>query len=160
MDQKQYRLERLIQSEKLLTKRVNEDIKIKLKYLKMYLAKVGASMNEEQSDPKVLFFVKCRQTLDYALPLLDKIIDKTLCLKNYSLSPGHCRALAFAASLLGKDLTRLNFDSCGIRDEEFAAVLKAIAMHDDFKSVSFARNVFDEKSVQALKPLFSRKIPF
>jgi len=39
-------------------------------------------------DPKVKFFVECKKSLDLALPLLDRILGKTLCLKDYKLSSG------------------------------------------------------------------------
>ena len=65
---------------------INEEIKEKLKYIGMF-KKSGASINEiKKDDAKFQYFVRCQQDLDLALPLLDKILGKTLCLKNYRLS--------------------------------------------------------------------------
>ena len=72
-------------------------------------------MNELHSDDaKVKFFVECKKSLDLALPLLDKILGKTLCLKDYTLSPGHCHALSIACTLFDQSINRVFFDSCGI----------------------------------------------
>jgi hypothetical protein len=72
-------------------------------------------MNELHSDDaKVKFFVECKKSLDLALPLLDKILGKTLCLKDYTLSPGHCHALSIACTLFDQSINRVFFDNCGI----------------------------------------------
>ena len=66
---------------------INEEIKANLKYINMFKKQTGASMNELHSyDPKVQFFVECKKSLDLALPLLNKILGKTLCLKDYTLN--------------------------------------------------------------------------
>lgn len=65
---------------KLLT--INEEIKQKLHYMKLYKGQTGALMHElHKDDRKVKFFIECRKSLDLALPLLDRIFGKTLCLK-------------------------------------------------------------------------------
>ncbi len=46
---------------------------------------------------------------------------------SYTLSIGHCKALAKAFEFLDKiNVNRVIFDNCGIDDEEFAAILKGI----------------------------------
>lgn len=68
---------------------INEEIKAKLEYIKQFKIQTGASMDElNNDDPKVKFFVECKKSLDLALPLLDRILGKTLCLKDYKLSSG------------------------------------------------------------------------
>lgn len=96
---------------------INEEIKEKLKYINMFKQDSGASINElHKDDAKFQYYVRCKQDLEIALPLLDKIFDKTLCLKNYRLSPGQCNALALACSLFDYSITRVHFDNCGIED--------------------------------------------
>ena len=94
---------------------INEEINEKLRYMKLFRSQTGASMHElNQDDPKVKFFIECRKSLDLALPLLDKILGKTLCLKDYKLSTGLCNALALACSLFDQSVNRIFFDNCGI----------------------------------------------
>lgn len=69
----------------------------------------------ESADPKSLFHLECQQANFVVLPILDKIIKKTLCLQNYTLSAGHCQGLAAACSQLDSDkINRILFNNCGI----------------------------------------------
>ena len=81
------------------------------------------------------------------MPLLDKVRGKTLCLTDYTLDIGHCKALAFACSLFDKSINRVLFDNCGIDDKEFSAILQGLDKLSDFKSIIYKRNVFDELSL-------------
>jgi hypothetical protein len=84
-----YRLETILQHEQTKQLTVDEEIAQKLKYLEIYRHQIGASIEElNQKDPKVQFFKECRKSVDLALPLFDKILAKTLCLQNYSLTTG------------------------------------------------------------------------
>lgn len=47
-------------------------------------------------DPKINYFLQCKKDLDLTLPILEKVIKKTLMLQEYTLSKGHCRGLAKA----------------------------------------------------------------
>ena len=70
-----------------------------------------------KQDPKVNYFLQCKQDLDLALPILDKVIKKTLMLQEYCLSQGHCRGLARACQFFDhKFVNRVLFNNCGIDD--------------------------------------------
>ena len=156
-----YLLEKIIQHDQMKLMTINEEIKQKLFYMRLYKGQTGASMHElHKEDPKVKFFVECRKSLDLALPLLDRILGKTLCLKDYKLNSGLCKALALACSLFDHSVNRIFFDNCGIQDNEFAQILQGVSHHDDFKSIVYIRNGFGQQSLDALKPLFKKKIPF
>lgn len=50
----------------------------------------GFDMDNEQmmtpqysQDPKVQYFYNCKKSLEVALPILDKVYRKTLCLQDY-----------------------------------------------------------------------------
>jgi len=90
---------------------------------------------------------------------LTKVRRKTLLLQNYTLSIGHCNALAAACPFLPKSINRVFFDNCGIDDEEFAAILRGLAQLNDFKSITYKRNVFDELSLQEIVPLLHKRLP-
>ena len=49
-------------------------------------------------DPHIQHFLQCKNNL--ALPILYKIVNKTLVLQNYTLSQGNSLGLAKACSLL------------------------------------------------------------
>lgn len=61
------------------------------------------------------------------MPVLDKIIGKTLVLQNYTLSQGHCRGLTKSLQYLDVSLVnRVLFNNCGIDGKEFAELLKGL----------------------------------
>jgi hypothetical protein len=93
------------------------------------------------------------------LPLLTKVRRKTLILQNYTLSIGHCNALAAACPFLPSSINRIYFDNCGIDDQEFASILSGLAQLSDFKSIIYKRNVFDEDSLKAIVPLLHKRLP-
>jgi len=46
------------------------------------------------NDPKFWYFLKMRDQMSLALPLLAKIVNKQLSLHNYQLGSAHCKAFA------------------------------------------------------------------
>ena len=93
------------------------------------------------------------------LPVLDYVYKKTLCLQSYTLSIGHCNALAQAFQHFDQFINRVIFDNCGIDDGEFAAILGAVKKLKDFKKIIYRRNCFHTESLAAIQELFERKIP-
>ena len=60
------------------------------------------------------------------LPVLEYVHAKTLCLQSYTLSIGHCNALAKAFEYFDGFCNRVILDNCGIDDEEMSAILNGI----------------------------------
>jgi len=86
------------------------------------------AQNEQKADPKIIFHAKCDNEKLVALPILDKIIQKTLCLHNYPLSQGLCQSLAFACKNLDSDkVNRVLFNNCNIDGTQFANILKSLS---------------------------------
>lgn len=72
----------------------------------------GVSVGESSHES---YLLRCLESLDRSLPILDKICNKTLCLQNYRVSDGHCTGLAEACRLLDhKVVNRLLLQNCGI----------------------------------------------
>jgi len=91
--------------------------------------------------PKINYLKSCIREQHIVLPLLNKVRGKTLCLQSYALSKAHCRALAHACSELNeKIINRVFFENCGIDDEEFSYILKALLSLGDFKSIIYKQN--------------------
>lgn len=133
---------------------------LRIKYIELFKKWQGASIDQVmQGDPRFQYLYKCQQHLNLALPLLDKVRGKTLYLCDYTLDIGHCRALAYSCSLFDKSINRVSFDNCGIDDREFAAILQGLDKLSDFKSITYKRNIFDALSLEAIKPLFRKRLP-
>ncbi len=63
---------------------------------------------------------------EVSLPLLSKIIDNTLVLKDYTLDKGHLGGLAKVFDSGQLPLYAALFDNCGIDDEELAILLESL----------------------------------
>ena len=91
--------------------------------------------------------------------MLDYVHDNTLCLQSYTLSIGHCNALARAFEYFEDFISRVVLDNCGIDDEEFAAILRGILKLKDFKKIIYRYNTVHTHSLRWLTELLERKIP-
>lgn len=92
------------------------------------------------NDPKFQYLRTCQADLNLCLPVLDKIIGKTLALYSYTLSEGHCKAVESACRLLNGKITRILFDNCGIGDDEFQSILNGVYKLDGFQSIVYKQN--------------------
>jgi len=91
--------------------------------------------------PHLQYFFECKQSQNIVLPILEKIVGKTICLEGYTVPEGVCKALAMAAPNLDSSLTnRLLFNNCGISDTSFAAILLGFSKIKDFKSIIYQLN--------------------
>jgi len=72
------------------------------------------------------------------LPLLEKVIGKTICLEDYTIQEGACEALASAIPFLDpQHVNRIILSNNGVQDHSFEQILKAIAQTRDFKSIIY-----------------------
>lgn len=107
-----------------------------------------------KTDPKIHYFQQCKEDLDLALPIIEKVFKKTLVLQEYTLSEGHCRGLARACQFFDhKFVNRVLFNNCGIDDSEFSSILEGLNHLKDFKSIIYKMNAFGELSLSKLGPL-------
>lgn len=74
---------------------------------------------------------------------MDKIRGKTLFLQSYTLSGGHCRALAQACRLFDDQVVnRVYFENCGLNDMQLSIVIEAFTHLQDFKSIIVKQSDF------------------
>jgi len=74
------------------------------------------------------------------------------------MSMGHCEALGNALKI-DKTIKRLLFKNCGLDDEEFSVILEACSQMEDFKSLIYHTNNFDEHCITKVAPLLRKKLP-
>jgi hypothetical protein len=73
------------------------------------------------------------------LPVLEKIIGKTLCLLDYTVSEGVCRALAEAIPM-SVGFNKVVFSNNGISDASFGAILEGLCRVKDIRSIVYKQN--------------------
>ena len=97
---------------------------------------------------------------DLALPILDKIYKKTLCLNNYILNDGNCRALAAAGKVLDHHIVnRFLFNNCKITGDQLAQILDGLKDMKDVKSLIYKSNEINEFSLNSLIPILDKRLP-
>ena len=90
-----------------------------------------------------------------ALPILDKIWKKTLCLQNYYLSEGNILGLAKACEVLDyRAVNRIMLCNNGINGDQLAEIVEGMAKLREFKSLIYKQNLININSLNALKPVF------
>jgi hypothetical protein len=93
----------------------------------MFKNSQGCKLDEKNpQDPKFQYLRTCQADLNLCLPVLDKIVGKTLALYQYTLSEGHAKALASAFRFLEGKIERILFENCGIDDDEFTSILEGV----------------------------------
>lgn len=111
------------------------------------------------NDPNLMYHKVVDNAHEIILPLLDKIVDNQLILKDYTLDSGHLNGLA--AVLKNKTVTidAVLFDNCGIDDEELAILLEGFMALPGIKSFTYKNNVFQHLGLEAIKPVLFRPDP-
>ena len=100
-----------------------------MSYVKFFKQKsqLDVKVHEVGSDPRIQYHLDCKKDLNLALPILDKIVNKTLCLQNYTLLDGHCKSLARVFSLVDPKLLQgILLYNCGVDGKQFACILEGL----------------------------------
>ena len=57
-------------------------------------------------------------------------------------------------------MNRVLFNNCGIDDAEFSHILEGLAKLKDFKSIIYKMNAFSDLSLEKLRPILLKRLPF
>ena len=131
-------------------KEEREKIQERLTYNKVYKdSNMPAIIDKYRDDPKMQYFIQCVYAdQELFLPVLEYVHAKTLCLYDYTLSIGHCNALAKAFGYFDDFVNRVIFDNCGIDDQEMAAIIRGCLKMRDFKKIIYRQNIFAEEALE------------
>lgn len=126
-----------------------------MSYIKLFKQKsqLDTKVQEVGSNPHIQYYLDCKKDLNLALPILDKVINNTLCLQNYTLLDGHCKSLARAFGLVNHhQLKGILLANCGINGKQFGGLLEGLHGAPDLRSITYKQNMFSIESLQALEP--------
>ena len=94
-----------------------------------------------------------------AVPLLRKIQDHALLVREYRINTGQARGL-LGNFLLTRDLlTRLYLDSNGLDGRQLALILHGLTKQVPFKALVIQNNQFDQMCAEEIQALLKRKMP-
>jgi len=126
-----------------------------MSYIKLFKQKsqLDIKVQEVGSNPQIQYFLDCNKDFNLALPILEKVINNTLCLQNYTLLDGHCKSLAKAFGLVNNcQLKGILLANCGINGKQFGGLLEGLHKTPDLKSITYKQNMFSIESLRALEP--------
>lgn len=113
-----------------------------------------------KDDPTFLYQQVVQQEKDSLLPLINKIKNRTLVLKDYTLNGGHCVALAEVWNQLGKPPVDVVYlDNCGVDDEEFSSLLSGFCALEKLQMLYYKENIFGPLALEAIRPLLMKRYP-
>ena len=56
-------------------------------------------------------------------------------------------------------MNRILFSNCGVNGDQFAMILEGLAKLNDFKAIIYKMNGINQKSIDSLGPLLSKRLP-
>lgn len=110
-------------------------------------------------DPKFKYFMKIKEQMSLALPLLAKVVNKQLSLHNYTLGLEHCIAFAETCKHNYDFMSRLVLNNNGLTDESFAELLIGLQHMDTISVIDVRKNAIGEKSVRLMSHFFMTLFP-
>ena len=112
-----------------------------------------------ENDPDLIYHKIVNQAREVVLPIIPKILNGKLILKDYTLDSGNLRGLAKVLSAHSKIVTDVLFDNCGIDDQELSLLLQGFTTMYRIVSFTYKNNVFLEQGLAAMKPVLLRADP-
>ena len=90
---------------------------------------------------------------------MDYVNDQTLCLQSYTLSIGHCNALARSLEHFQGYINKIILDNCGVDDEEMSKIIEGLKKLKACKKLVYRYNIFMHKSLVEIEDLLAKKLP-
>lgn len=113
-----------------------------------------------KDDPIFLYQKKVYEEKDSMLPLVNKVREGRLILKDYTLNSGHCSAMANVWRDTGHpDVKVAYLENCGIDDEEFSLLIEGFVALKGLQQLFYKENVFGQDALNALQPLLLKSFP-
>ena len=114
---------------------------------------------EGRADPRIKFFEECMKNKALCMPIINKIVDYSLTLKNFKLSQGSCRAIAGFLELNVHGLRRLCLEHNAMKPEHLNFVLDGLFKQSFFKQLIIHDNELNEESINCLEAILKKRHP-
>lgn len=98
----------------------------------------------------------CRKEKVLALPLAQKIVNKTLNLQGYGMNNGQCKGLALHISVLKEEIEQLFMTQNGITDVGIESIVRGIIKNPAITRFTCIDNQMGDLSVAAFQDLFNK----
>ena len=111
------------------------------------------------NDPKFKYYMKIREQMSLALPLLAKVVNKQLSLQDYNLGYEHCVAFGETCKFNYDFMSKLVLNNNGLTDESLSMLLIGLQHMYTISLVDIRRNQIGCKSVRLLTDFMMRRPP-
>lgn len=114
----------------------------------------------QDSDAKLSYFKQCLKAQVLVQPLLNRIVDHVLVLKQIVLNQGHCNAINSVLGLQPNLLHHLTLDANALKGSQLRLILEGILLQSgNFKSLTIHENELDTHCITAIAQLAQRRLP-
>jgi len=110
-------------------------------------------------DPKFKYFMKIKEQMSLALPLLAKVVNKQLSLHNYKMGTAHCVAFAETCRFNYNFMSRLVLNNNGLSDSDLAMLLEGLQHMRTISVIDLRKNIVGDQSVRMMSDFMIRSNP-
>ena len=97
----------------------------------------NSNWSEEDTDePKVKFFKECMRDKTLALPIMTKIFDGVLIIRNFKINQGLARAIYGQLIIQNNRVQKLYLENNGVDGNQLALILEGISVQHAFSNLT------------------------
>lgn len=108
----------------------------------------------------ILYFKQCQKEQKLALPILQKIFEKKLILRDYTINEGVCKAIRDALEKDPDLMQDFVVENCGIQDHACSILMEGMNNLHHCHSVVLKNQEIGEHTVQKLADLLANSFPY
>lgn len=90
-------------------------------------------------DHRQSYFLQCKEAIEPAFDLLNRIREKQLYLEEYKLNVGHCKGLMNACKIEPELITHITLDNCGLSDESLTLIFRGLLYQKKIVKITLKR---------------------
>ena len=110
-------------------------------------------------DPKFTYFMKVKDQMSLALPLLAKVVNKQLSLHNYKMGAAHCKAFAETCKFNQHFMSKLVLNNNGLSDDDLATLLRGLRLMETISVIDLRKNHVGQEAVSYMGDFMVRNHP-
>lgn len=105
------------------------------------------------------YFAACEKNNSVAKPILSKIIDRALVLRDIKLNAGDAEGLRENFMMDPELINKLYLDQNGLDDTQLAIILDGFTYQSQLVNLTIQGNSVDEMTVERIGTMLKRKVP-
>lgn len=117
-------------------------------------------LNEQDRDPKVQFFKQCIKENSVAFPIMNKIFQGNLMIRNFKINLGIARAIEAQLVRKNDQVKKLYLEKNGLDNGALTAIiLDGVKSQQGFNNLTIQENTLDEACIEPIAVLLKNRVP-